>query len=59
MATKAQIKANNKYNEKTYKKITVNVPLQTAEQFNIFCDIQGKTKNAVLNEWIKKAVDAM
>ena len=56
MATKSQIIANNKYNAKTYTKITVNVPKQTAELFNDFCNKQGKTKNGILNEWIKKAV---
>lgn len=50
----ARIKANNKYNAKTYKKISLNVRISDYEKIKNYIDAMGISANSYIIELIKK-----
>lgn len=48
MATKAQIRANNKYKNKAYDRIEVTVPKGVKERWRALAEQEGKSLNAYI-----------
>jgi len=48
MATKAQIRANNKYRNKTYDRIEVQVPKGTRDRWRALAEMEGRSLNAYI-----------
>lgn len=48
MATEAQIRANNKYRDKTYDRVEVTVPKGTKERWRALAEQEGKSLNAYI-----------
>lgn len=48
MATEAQVRANNKYRNKTYDRIEVTVPKGVRERWRALAEQEGKSLNAYI-----------
>ena len=48
MASEAQIRANNKYRNKTYDRVEVTVPKGTKERWRVLAEQEGKSLNAYI-----------
>ena len=47
-ASQARIKANNKYNAKTYKTFTVNAKIADYEKIELYCNTNNMSKAGLL-----------
>lgn len=56
MPTDAQKRANKKYNAKTYKTIAFDCKIQNVEPFKKYCELQGQSKNKILNDFVAKCI---
>lgn len=50
--TDAQRRASAKYQAKTIASLACRVKKDQAESFKVFCEIQGRTSNAVLRDYV-------
>lgn len=48
MATEAQIRANNKYRDKTYDRIEITVPKGTRDRWRALAEAEGKSLTAYI-----------
>ena len=55
--TEARIRANNKYNAKTYKTFTVNAKISDYDVIQAYCDARGISKAKFLIAAAKYAID--
>ena len=55
--TEARIRANNKYNAKTYKTFTVNAKISDYDVIQAYCDARGISKAKFLISAAKYAID--
>lgn len=50
--TEAKKRANKKYQAKTIASLACRVKKDQAEAFKVYCEIQGRTSNAVLRDYV-------
>ena len=55
--TEARIRANNRYNAKTYKTFTVNAKISDYDVIQAYCDARGISKAKFLISAAKYAID--
>jgi predicted HicB family RNase H-like nuclease len=55
--TKTHTESTREYKKRTYTRVYVEVPKDTAAAFRVRCATDGTSMNRIINEWIRAYVD--